>query len=78
MSLCKTSTEEYGINPLYSYSAPGYIWKTGVKMSKLTLDFIKNKELLILLEKKRAWNSRFRGDRYIQSDEKKTFTQGGK
>ena len=25
----QTSTEEYGINPLYSFSAPGYTWKAG-------------------------------------------------
>ena len=23
----ETSTEEYGFNPLYSYSAPGHTWK---------------------------------------------------
>ena len=27
----QTSTEEYSINPLYSYSAPGYTWKAGLK-----------------------------------------------
>ena len=28
-----TSTEEYGINPSYSYSTPGYTWKVGLKMT---------------------------------------------
>ena len=39
----QTSTEEYGINPLYSYLTPGYSWKTGLKMTKIKLDFIKDK-----------------------------------
>ena len=29
----------YVNNPLYSYSAPGYIWKAGLKMTKINLDF---------------------------------------
>ena len=28
------SAEEYSNNPLYSYSAPGYSWKAGLKMTK--------------------------------------------
>ena len=41
----------YGINPLYSYSAPGYDWKAGLMLTILKLDFIKDEELLLLLEK---------------------------
>ena len=29
------STLIYGINPLYSYSAPSYAWKAGLKMTKI-------------------------------------------
>ena len=29
----QTSTEEYGINPMHSYSAPGYTWKAGLKLT---------------------------------------------
>ena len=29
----QTSTEEYGINPLHSYSAPGYTWKAGSELT---------------------------------------------
>ena len=46
----ETSTLMYGINPLYSYSLPGYTWKAGLKLTKNQLDFIKDKELLLLLE----------------------------
>ena len=28
----ETSTLMYGINPLYSYSLPGYTWKAGLKL----------------------------------------------
>ena len=41
---------EYSINLLYSYSLPGYTWKAGLKITKIKLDFIKDKELLLLLE----------------------------
>ena len=33
----QTSTEEYGINPLYSFSAPGYSWKAGLKLTNIKL-----------------------------------------
>ena len=46
----QTSTEEYGINPLYSFSAPGYTWKTGLKLTNIKLDFVKDYYLLLLLE----------------------------
>ena len=46
----QTSTEEYGINPLYSFSAPGYTWKAGLKLTNKKLDFIKDKHLLLFLE----------------------------
>ena len=46
----QTSTEEYGINPLYSFSAPGYTWKTGLKLTNIKSDFVKDYYLLLLLE----------------------------
>ena len=36
------ATLEYGINPLYSYSPPGYTWKAGLKLTNIKLDFIKD------------------------------------
>ena len=29
-----TCTDEFGINPLYSYSLPGYTWKAELKITK--------------------------------------------
>ena len=50
------ATLEYSINPLYSYSIPGYTWKAGLKITKIKSDFVKDKEKM--------------GPRYIEADEK--------
>ena len=64
------STLEYGINPLYSYSLPGYTWKAGLKLTNIKLDFIKDKQLLLLLENNiRGGISSVMGPRYIESNE---------
>ena len=64
------STLEYGINPLYDYSLPGYTWKAGLKLTKTKLDFIKDKQLLLLLENNiRGGISSVMGPRFIESDE---------
>ena len=66
----QTPTEEYGINPLYSYSAPEYTWKAGLKVTKINIDFMKDKELLLLLENNfRGGSSSVIGDRNVESDE---------
>ena len=66
------STLMYGINPLYSYSAPGYTWQAGLKLTNIKLDYIKDKELLLLLENNiRGGISSVMGDRHVQSDENK-------
>ena len=44
------STLMYGINPLYSYSAPGYTGKAGLKFTNMKLEYIKDKHLFVLLE----------------------------
>ena len=64
------STLEYGINPLYGYSLPGYTWKAGLKLTKIKLDFIKDKQLLLLLENNiRGGISSVMGPRFIESNE---------
>ena len=64
------STLEYGINPLYGYSLPGYTWKAGLKLTKIKLDFRKDKQLLLLLENNiRGRISSVMGPRYIESNE---------
>ena len=68
----ESSTREYKINPLYSYSLPGYTWKAGLKLTNIELDYIKCKELLLLLENNiRGGVSSVMGDRHVQSDENK-------
>ena len=64
-----SSTREYNINPLYSYSLPGYKWKAGLKITKVKLDFIKDKVLCLLLENNiRGGISSLMGDRHVVSD----------
>ena len=64
------ATLEYNINPLYSYSLPGYTWKAGLKITKNKLDFIKDKKLLLLLGNNiRGGISSVMGPRSIASDE---------
>ena len=68
----ESSTREYKINPLYSYSLPGYTWKAGLKLTDIKLDFIKDKELLLLLENNiRGGISSVMGDRFVESNENK-------
>ena len=68
----ESSTREYKINPLYSYSLPGYTWKAGLKLTNIELDYIKCKEFLLLLENNiRGGISSVMGDRHVQSDENK-------
>ena len=58
-------------DPLYSYSLPGYTWKAGLKLTKIKLDFIKDKQLLLLLENNiRGGISSVMGPRFIESNEK--------
>ena len=37
----ESSTREFKINPLYSYSLPCYTWKAGLKLTNIKLDFYK-------------------------------------
>ena len=68
----ETSTEEYGINPLYSFSAPGYTWKAGLKLTNIKFDFIKDEHLFLLLENNiRGRISSVMGDRFVESNENK-------
>ena len=77
-NVVESSTREYKINPLYSYSLPGYTWKAGLKLTNMKLDFIKDtqsasgKELLLLLENNiRGGISSVMGDRHVVSDANK-------
>ena len=62
---------------MYSYSLPGYTWKTGLKLTNTKLDFMKDidkltscKELSLLSDKnKRGGISSVMGNRHVESDE---------
>ena len=47
----QTSTEEYGIDPLYSFSAPGYTWKAGLKLTNIKLDCYKRLTIVTVIGK---------------------------
>ena len=64
------ATLEYSINPLYSYSLHSYTWKAGLIFTNIKLNFIKDKELFLLLENNvRGGISSVMGPRYTESDE---------
>ena len=68
----KVSTEEYGINPVYCVSLPGYTYQYALKYSDIKLQTLKDKDLILLLENIiRGGISSVMGDRYVKSDENK-------
>ena len=57
---------------MYSYSLPGYTWKAGLKLTNIKLDYIKDKEILLLLENNiRGGISSVMGDRFVESSQNK-------
>ena len=65
----KVSVNEFGINPLYCVSLPGYIWQCGLKYTGINLQTLQDKDMILLLENKiRGGISSVMGDRYIKSD----------
>ena len=68
----KISIEEYGINPLYCVSRPGYTWQFGIKYTDIKLQTLQDKDMIFLLENNiKGGISSVMGDRYVQSDESK-------
>ena len=68
----KISVEEYGINPLFCVSLPGYTWQCGLKYTGINLQTLQDKDMILLLEKNiRGGISSVMGDRYIKSDKNK-------
>ena len=63
------STLMYGINSLYSYTAPDYAWIAGMKFTKTKLHYINDNHLVMLLENnKRGGVSSVMGDKHFISD----------
>ena len=70
----KVSVNEFGINPLYRVSLPGYTWQCGLKYTGINLQTLQDKDMILLLEnKKRGGISSIMGDRYIKSDKNKNI-----
>ena len=68
----KVSVNEFGINPLYFASLPGYTWQCGLKYTGINLQTLQDKDMILLLENNiRGGISSVMGDRYVQSDENK-------
>ena len=68
----KVSVNEFGINPLYCVSLPGYTWQCGLKYTGINLQTLQDKDMILLLENNiRGGISSIMGDRYIKSDENK-------
>ena len=66
------SIEEYGINPIYCVSLPGYTWQCGMKHTDIKLQTLHDKDMILLLENIiRGGVSSIMGSRYVNSDEDK-------
>ena len=70
----KVCTEEYGINPLYYVSLPGYTYQCALKYTDIKLQTLQDKDSILLIEKDiRGGISSVMGGRYVKSEEKKRF-----
>ena len=68
----KVSFKEYGINPLYCVSLPGFTYQCALKYTDIKLQTLQDKDLTLLIENKiRGGISSVMADRYIKSDENK-------
>ena len=67
-----TCKKAYGNNPLYFYSTPSLTWKAGLKMTGVTLDFITDDKLRLLLENNmRGGPSACMGIHFVKRGERK-------
>ena len=46
----KVSVNDFGINPLYCVSLPGYTWQCGLKNTGINLQTLQDKDMILLLE----------------------------
>ena len=68
----KVSVNEFGINPLYCVSLPGYTWQCGLKYTGINLQTLQDKDMILLLENNiRGGISSVMGDRYVKSNKNK-------
>ena len=68
----KVSVNEFGNNPLYCVSIPGYTWQCGFKYAGIDLQTLQDKDMISLLENNiRGGISSVMGDRYFKSSNTK-------
>ena len=68
----KVSVDEFGFNPLFCVSLPGYIWQCGLKCAGINLQMLQDKDLILTLENNiRGGMSSVMGDKFVKSDENK-------
>ena len=68
------SVSEFGINPLYCISLPGYTWQCGLNYTDNKLQTLQDKDTILLSENNiKADISSVMGDRYVKSDENKNI-----
>ena len=70
--IIKVSVNEFGINPLYCLSLPGYTWQCGLNYTRRKLQTLQDKDMILLFENNiRGGISSVMGDRYVKSDKSK-------
>ena len=68
----KVSVKEFGVNPLYCVSLPGYNWQCGLKYTGINIQTLQDKVMVLLLENNiRGGISSVMGNKYVKSNEKK-------
>ena len=73
-NIIKVSIFDFGINPLYCVSLPGYTWQCGLKYTAINIQTLQDKDLILLLENKfRGGVSSIMADRHVKSVENKNI-----
>ena len=71
----KVSTKEYGINPLYCVSLPGYTYECALKNTDFKLQTLQDNDLILLIENNiHGGISSVKVDSYVKSDDNKKIT----
>ena len=69
-NVINVSIKEFGINPLYSVSLPGFTWQLGLYYSDMKLHTLQDKDILLIEYNIRVGISSVMGDKYVISDDK--------
>ena len=76
--IVKVSVNDFGINPLYCVSLPGYTWQSGLKYTGINSQTLQDKDVILLLENNiRGGISCVMGDRYVKLHENKKILHEG-